>query len=619
MSDYGHEQTDKELKRIEDLITKEYGQAAKELEEKMLKQFEDFNAKDIKMRAKLTAGEITQTEYNNWLYGQVATGDRWRSLRDSMVNTLVNTDKAAATIIQGNNIKAYGDNMNYGTYEIEHNTKINTGFTLYDENTVKNLLKEDPKIIPMPKVDIPKDELWNRQHLTSAVTQGILQGESIPKIADRLQNVAFMGRNSAIRNARTYTTAAENKGRIDSYERAEKYGIQTNKKWIATLDDRTRMEHRHLDGMSVKPDEEFEVDGYKISFPGDPSAEPEMFYNCRCTLVADIVGYPYNDERKDDKLGDMSYEEWKHAKDKESKEETKEEPVKEEPKELKIDKLEKVMKEKDYQEFYELVDNAENRKLYEMYGEDGTYSYKSGGGKYTRGSDAIEFSYEKSREGIDKYSTLAHEFNHKADAHIGRNDNLHYSEIDLINDRTRGPYKIDTIKPYASTSDEFLTALRTDMEDLKILYKSKPDEEHEYERGKMYTYYAGKTKLGEVLFTSENAYNASSGIQDAIDGFFGGQGTNFGWGHGDRYYDRIYNGSIKGLNKEKDLKSVLNELGFDASNQAKVKRITRQYEAASEAWANVGSAVTTQSEELEMWEKYMPNTVKAYKSIVEVL
>lgn len=327
MSDYGHEQTDKELKRIEKLISKEYGQAAKELEDKMLKQFEDFNAKDIKMRAKLTAGEITQTEYNNWLYNQVATGDRWRSLRDSMVNTLVNTDKTAAAIIQGNSIKAYGDNMNYGTYEIEHNTKINTGFTLYDENTVKNLLKEDPKIIPMPKdPDIPKDELWNRQKLTSAVMQGVLQGESIPQIANRLQSVAFMGRNAAIRNARTYTTAAENKGRLDSYERVEKYGIQTNKMWIATLDDRTRMEHRHLDGMSVKPDEDFKVDEYTISFPGDPSAEPEMFYNCRCTLVADIVGYPYNDERNDDKLGDMTYEEWKHAKDKESKEDIKEEP-----------------------------------------------------------------------------------------------------------------------------------------------------------------------------------------------------------------------------------------------------------------------------------------------------
>lgn len=619
MSDYGHEQTDKELKRIEKLISKEYGQAAKELEEKMKKHLAKFEKKDVLMKKKLDAGQITEEEYRNWRIGQIAIGERWKEVRDSMTNTLVNTDKTAAAIIQGNSIKAYGDNMNYGTYEVEHGAKINTGFSLYDENTVKNLLKEDPKLIPMPKVDIPKDELWNRQKLTSAVTQGILQGESIPGIAKRLKSVADMDKNAAIRNARTYTTAAENKGRVDSYERAKDLGIKVKKKWIATLDDRTRVEHRHLDNMIVDNDAEFETDGYKISYPGDPSAEPEMIYNCRCTLVAEVEGVKYNDERNDSKLGDMTYEEWKHAKDKESKEETKEEPIKEEPKELKIDKLEKVMKEKDYQEFYELVDNAENRKLYEMYGEAGTYSYKSGGGKYTHGSDAIEFSYEKSREGIDKYSTLAHEFNHKADAHIGRNDNLHYSEIDLINDRTRGPYKIDTIKPYASTSDEFLTALRTDMEDLKVLYKSKPDEEHEYERGKMYTYYAGKTKLGEVLFTSENAYNASSGIQDAIDGFFGGQGTNFGWGHGDRYYDRVYNGSIKGLNKEKDLKSALNELGFDASNQAKVKRITRQYEAASEAWANVGSAVTTQSEELEMWEKYMPNTVRAYKSIVEVL
>ena len=323
MSDLGHKQTDEELKRIENVITKEYKQAAQDVEDKMLKHFDDFNAKDIMMRKKVDSGAITEAQYNQWRIGQMATGERWISLRDSLTQTLVNADKVATQIIQGNSIKAYGDNMNYGTYEIEHGSKINTGFNLYDSSTVINLMKDDPKIVPMPRLDIPKDEQWNRQHLSSAVLQGILQGESIPKIADRLQNVAFMGRNSAIRNARTYTTAAENKGRIDSYERAENMGIKTNKKWIATLDDRTRAEHRHLDGMSVPYDSKFESDGYEIAFPGDPSAEPEMFYNCRCTLVADIVGYPYNDERKDDKLGDMSYEEWKHAKDKPQKEETK--------------------------------------------------------------------------------------------------------------------------------------------------------------------------------------------------------------------------------------------------------------------------------------------------------
>ncbi len=319
MSDYGHEQTDKELKRIENLISKEYSQAAQELENKMNKHFADFDRKDAEMKKKLDAGAITKKQYQEWRVGQIAIGDRWREVRDSMVDTLVNADKAAVAIIQGNSIKAYGDNMNYGTYEVEHGSEINTGFSLYDVDTVKNLLKEDPDIIPMPKdLNIPKDELWNRQKLSSAVLQGILQGDSISGIADRLSQVATMDESAAIRNARTYTTAAENKGRLDSYERADKLGIKMQKKWIATLDDRTRMEHRHLDNMVVDYDDDFKVDGYTISYPGDPAAEPEMFYNCRCTLVAEIANYDYKDERNDSKLGDMDYEEWKHAKDKEA-------------------------------------------------------------------------------------------------------------------------------------------------------------------------------------------------------------------------------------------------------------------------------------------------------------
>lgn len=371
MSDYGHEQTDKELKRIENLITKEYSQAAKELEEKMKKHLAKFEKKDVLMKKKLDTGQITEEEYKNWRMGQIAIGERWKEVRDSMTNTLVNTDKTTAAIIQGNSIKAYGDNMNYGTYEVEHGAKINTGFSLYDENTVKNLLKEDPKLIPMPKVDIPKDKLWNRQKLTSAVTQGILQGESIPGIAKRLASVADMDKNAAIRNARTYTTAAENKGRVDSYERAKDLGIKVKKKWIATLDDRTRVEHRHLDNMVVDNDAEFETDGYKISYPGDPSAEPEMIYNCRCTLVAEVEGVKYNDERNDSKLGDMTYEEWKHAKDR-----TPVELPKEEKGITKPEIPENVRKEID--RFEEKFRNA-NKENYMAIDKDGNVIFESSG------------------------------------------------------------------------------------------------------------------------------------------------------------------------------------------------------------------------------------------------
>ena len=316
MPDKAHEQTDKELKRLERQITKEYSQAAKEVEKKLTDYLEKFAKKDAEMQKKVASGQMSAEEYGKWRVGQMAMGERWKEMQKTLTEDLVNADKIAAGMINDSLPSAYALNYNYGTYEVEHGARINTSFTLYDHSTVENLLKKDPKIIPQARVDIPKDELWNRRKLTSAITQGILQGESIPKIAKRLGSVADMDRKAAIRNARTYTTAAENKGRTDSYDRAEQMGIKVKKKWMATLDDRTRVEHRHLDGQVRDNDEPFETDGYEIMYPGDPSAEPEMIYNCRCTLVAEIEGYQYQDERNDSKLGDMTYEEWKHANDK---------------------------------------------------------------------------------------------------------------------------------------------------------------------------------------------------------------------------------------------------------------------------------------------------------------
>lgn len=354
MPDKAHEQTDKELKRLERQITKEYSQAAKEVEKKLTDYLEKFAKKDAEMQKKVASGQMSAEEYGKWRVGQMAMGERWKEMQKTLTEDLVNADKIAAGMINDSLPSVYALNYNYGTYEVEHGAQINTSFTLYDHSTVENLMKKDPKIIPKAKVDIPKDELWNRRKLTSAVTQGILQGEDIRKISGRLREAVGgsfytekdiknaykktaeqiskelerRNRNAAIRNARTYTTAAENKGRIDSYDRAEQMGIKVKKKWMATLDDRTRVEHRHLDGQVRENDEPFETDGYEIMYPGDPDAEPEMIYNCRCTLVAEIEGIDYHDERNDSKLGDMTYEEWKHAKDKPGTEVA--EPVKEE-------------------------------------------------------------------------------------------------------------------------------------------------------------------------------------------------------------------------------------------------------------------------------------------------
>jgi SPP1 gp7 family putative phage head morphogenesis protein len=128
--------------------------------------------------------------------------------------------------------------------------------------------------------------------VNSEVLQGIVQGESIPKIAKRLRNVTEMNRASAIRNARTTVTSAENKGRMDSLHRAAEKGVITRKVWMAAIDARTRDAHRLLDGQDQDIDDPFKSILGDIMYPGDPNAEdPANVYNCRCSLTYKVIGF----------------------------------------------------------------------------------------------------------------------------------------------------------------------------------------------------------------------------------------------------------------------------------------------------------------------------------------
>ena len=121
--------------------------------------------------------------------------------------------------------------------------------------------------------------------------QGILQGESIPKIAKRLRdNVGMSARGSAVRNARTAVTSAENKGRMDMLHDAENKGVKSEKGWLAAHDARVREWHAELDGKFTDIDEPFVNALGEIMYPGDPEADPANTYNCRCSLIYRVKG-----------------------------------------------------------------------------------------------------------------------------------------------------------------------------------------------------------------------------------------------------------------------------------------------------------------------------------------
>lgn len=320
MSDYAHRYTDEKLEELEKRITEHYRRVYNELSVIVRNYFKQFEKRDKEQLALLNEGKITELQYQQWRLAQMGRGKRFEAMRDEAAERITKANQIACDYISGKTPDIFAVNRNHMAYGLEKEYG-NIGFTLYDENTVKKLIAEQADFLPAPSINVPKDIWWNKQLITAEMTSGILQGEGIGKLADRFMNVTDANRVSAIRNARTFCTAAENAGRQDGFNQAAKMGVKVRKEWIATLDGRTRHSHQKLDGKIVDYNEKFEsVLGSKMMFPGDISGgKPGDIYNCRCSIgYVDPLEQPSEKERRArnpetgewETISDMSYEEW---------------------------------------------------------------------------------------------------------------------------------------------------------------------------------------------------------------------------------------------------------------------------------------------------------------------
>ena len=327
-TDRAHKQTDRELAALERRIAQVYREARDELQDTIRTYFESFRARDEQMKkligTEINGKEWTEEDYKQWRLNQIGRGARFERLRDQIAERMTQANETAIAYVNDATPSVYSLNRNYAAYTIE-TVAGNVGFTLWDESTVRRLIRDNPATMPYyPKAKAVKrgiDLAWGRRQITASVTQGILQGKSVGKIANDLQKrIPEMNRTSAVRAARTAITSAENGGRMDSYKAAFDMGVKVRKRWGATKDGRTRHAHQRLDGQTVDWDDSFSSELGKIRFPGDPRARPANVYNCRCTLrtveAPGIEAEPRMIRVRDPATGrnivvkDMTYPEW---------------------------------------------------------------------------------------------------------------------------------------------------------------------------------------------------------------------------------------------------------------------------------------------------------------------
>lgn len=309
MGDQAHDFAERKIAEFQAEVRETYRQAQADAQEALSRFLRRFGKEDERQREKVEAGELSREDWLAWRKGQMLTGQRLSSTLDQVAQAYSHANQVAVAALAGKLPEVYAENANYAAFQVCEASGLDLAFSLVDAPTVQHMLTAGEALFSVPALDVAKDVAWNRRLMASQLTQGVLLGESIPKMSRRVQRVTGSNIATATRTARTAVTGAECAGRVSSYERAKGMGIKLKQEWVAALDNRTRHSHRKLDGEKVEVGGTF-PNGCR--FPGDPTARYAEICNCRCTLVAAIDGFETDDAKRWSRLPEgMTYEEWK--------------------------------------------------------------------------------------------------------------------------------------------------------------------------------------------------------------------------------------------------------------------------------------------------------------------
>lgn len=164
-----------------------------------------------------------------------------------------------------------------------------TGFNVKDPHIINGIERQVQKF-----AEAVNETTW--QELKDTIQEGIRDGDSIDKIAQRIGDV-MEGRTQAANTlvARTEVNRAVNAGTMEGWRQS---GVVTKKRWLAALDDRVRATHAEAHGQEVGLDEDFSVGGCSGPAPGSLDCVREVA-NCRCSMVA-VLDVPEPDLTKEE-------------------------------------------------------------------------------------------------------------------------------------------------------------------------------------------------------------------------------------------------------------------------------------------------------------------------------
>lgn len=183
-------------------------------------------------------------------------------------------------------------------YNIEDQLGMSVSFGQLSEEKIRTLARSGHQGIPLSERLYGSVLEDTQVAIKNVLKEGLIGGYDNRRMARRLQDEAAVSYRKAKTIVRTESGRINSLARQEAQDNAADLGILLEKRWIATLDKKTRTSHAMLDGQVVGKDEEFTL------YDGSKGMQPRMFgiagedINCRCGCVSVVDGFS-SDRRRD--------------------------------------------------------------------------------------------------------------------------------------------------------------------------------------------------------------------------------------------------------------------------------------------------------------------------------
>lgn len=218
------------------------------------------------------------------------------------------------------NIKYYDietfNNEYFGIfYEIEGLVDIEIPFNMINDDYIQAAIEAPVGGLKLSKRLYSENLDKMRTHVKDSVTQGLIKNLSYKDIAIAISDAGQTSLKHSLLIAVTEANRIKSIARQKGQEEAVSKGVKLEKRWLSTLDKKTRHSHQKLDGQTVPIDGEFEINDHTAPQPrlfGIPSED----IRCRCdtvTIVNDIAPQLRRDNETGEIFNYQNYNEWYEA------------------------------------------------------------------------------------------------------------------------------------------------------------------------------------------------------------------------------------------------------------------------------------------------------------------